>query len=312
MSAIRLARGFTGRDKVVKFAGCYHGHGDSFLIQAGSGVTTLGLPDSPGVTKGTAADTLNARFNDLASVEALFGAHPEEIAAIIVEPVAGNMGCVPPADGFLEGLRRRCDRHGALLVFDEVMTGFRVALGGAQARYGVRPDLTTLGKIVGGGLPVGAYGGRADVMAHVAPAGPVYQAGTLSGNPLAMAAGLRTLEILAERPALYEELERRSARLADGLACAAAEAGVTTCGNRVGSMMTLFFTAGPVTDFDGAKACDTERYAAYFQGMLARGVALAPSQFEVAFVSAAHTDEDIDTTIAAARDTLRELAARGA
>ena len=308
MSAVRLARGFTGRDKIVKFSGCYHGHGDSFLIQAGSGVTTLGLPDSPGVTKGTAADTLTARFNDLDAVETLFRDNADAIAAVIVEPVAGNMGCVPPAAGFLEGLLTLCHANGALLVFDEVMTGFRVALGGAQARYGVTPDLTTLGKIVGGGLPVGAYGGRAEIMSHVAPAGPVYQAGTLSGNPLAMAAGLRTLELISEDATLYDRLEERSAQLADGLAAAAKDAGLVTTGNRVGSMMTLFFTEGPVSDFAAALRCDTERFAAWFQGMLARGVALAPSQFEVAFVSAAHTEADIETTLAAAREVLAGLA----
>jgi len=307
MSAVRLARGFTGRDRIIKFSGCYHGHGDSFLIHAGSGVQTLGLPDSPGVTKGTAADTLSARFNDLDHVRELFDANPGAVAGVIVEPVAGNMGCVAPAPGFLEGLRSLCDQNGALLIFDEVMTGFRVAPGGAQERYGVRPDLTTLGKIVGGGLPVGAYGGRKDVMAKVAPSGPVYQAGTLSGNPLAMAAGLKTLEILQRERGLYGRLEATSARLADGLATAAREAGRIATGNRVGSMMTLFFTGGPVSDFEDAKRSDTALYGAFFRGMLERGVYLAPSQFEVAFVSAAHTEADVDRTVATARETLETL-----
>ena len=308
MSAVRLARGYTGRDRIIKFSGCYHGHGDSFLIQAGSGVATLGLPDSPGVTKGTAQDTLTARFNDLGGVEALFEAYPDEIACVIVEPVVGNMGCVPPLEGFHEGLRDLCDQHGALFIFDEVMTGFRVAAGGAQERYGITPDLTTLGKIVGGGLPVGAYGGRAEIMAKVAPAGPVYQAGTLSGNPLAMAAGMKTLEILAGDPGIYDRLEATSARLAEGLAGAARAAGMTLTQNRVGSMMTLFFTDRPVRDYDDAKTSDTERYGAYFRGMLERGVYLAPSQFEAAFVSAAHTNADIDRTIQAAKETLASLA----
>jgi len=270
-------------------------------------VTTLGLPDSPGVTRGTAADTLTARFNDLGSVEELFDANADAIAAVIVEPVAGNMGCVPPAPGFLEGLRRLCDERGALLVFDEVMTGFRLAPGGAQALYGVRPDLTTLGKIVGGGLPVGAYGGRRDIMSRVAPAGPIYQAGTLSGNPLAMAAGLKTLEILDRDHGVYERLEALSARLSLGLTAAMRGAGLFLAQNRVGSMMTLFFCEGPVSDFEAAKRSDTAQYGRFFRAMLESGVYLAPSQFEVAFVSAAHTAADIDRTVAAATAALKAL-----
>jgi glutamate-1-semialdehyde 2,1-aminomutase len=301
MSAIRVARGFTGRAKLVKFEGCYHGHGDSLLVKAGSGVATLGLPDSPGVTPGAAQDTLVARFNDLASVEALFAASPGEIACVIVEPIAGNMGCVPPQPGFLEGLREITSREGALLIFDEVMTGFRVAPGGAQELYGVRPDLTCLGKIIGGGLPVGAFGGRRDVMSRVAPAGPIYQAGTLSGNPLAVTAGLTTLRLLA-REGVYARLERASSRLAAGLADLAREAGIPTVTNRVGSMMTLFFTDEPeVVDWETASKSNTARYGRFFHAMLDNGVYLAPSQYECAFVGAAHTDELLDQTLEAAR-----------
>jgi glutamate-1-semialdehyde 2,1-aminomutase len=294
MSALRLARGATGRDLVVKFEGCYHGHVDSLLVKAGSGLATLGLPDAAGVPEAFAGTTLALPFNSLAAVEAAFAGHGGRIAAVIVEPVAGNMGCVPPAPGFLEGLRRLTSRHGALLIFDEVMTGFRLAYGGAQQLHGVTPDLTTLGKVIGGGLPVGAYGGRADLMRQVAPLGPVYQAGTLSGNPLAVAAGLATLRHLKAHPEIYVQLERRTEEL-----CAAAPAGITV--NRVGSMFTFFFTPGPVTDYESARRSDTARFSEFFHWMLAHGVYLAPSQFEAGFVSAAHTDEDIRRTADAAR-----------
>ncbi len=308
MSAVRLARGFTGRPRIVKFAGCYHGHGDSFLIKAGSGALTLGQPDSPGVTPAVAGDTLVARYNDLAEVEALFAARGDEIAAVIVEPVVGNMGCVPPNPGFLVGLRDVTARYGALLIFDEVMTGFRVALGGAQALYGVRPDLTTLGKIVGGGLPVGAYGGRRDIMARVAPAGPVYQAGTLSGNPLAMAAGLETLDILASSPGVYERLETLAARWQRGCEEALRATGVAGCVQRVGSMATLFFAPGPIGNEEAAGKADRARFGRYFQAMLQRGIWLPPSQFEALFFSAAHTDEDIERTLVATREALAAVA----
>ncbi len=295
MSAIRVARGFTGRDLIVKFEGCYHGHVDSLLVKAGSGVATLGIPDTKGVPKVFCDTTLALPFNSVEAVEAAFRAHGERIAAIIVEPVVGNMGCVPPQPGFLEALREITTRVGALLIFDEVMTGFRVAFGGAQERYGIRPDLTTLGKVIGGGLPVGAYGGRRDIMSQIAPAGPVYQAGTLSGNPLAVAAGLAMLRHLQAHPEVYERLEQHGAELA-----AAAPSGVTV--NRVGSMFTFFFTDGPVTDYESAKRSDTARFGRFFRGMLERGIYLAPSQFEAAFVSAAHSSEDIARTVAAARE----------
>ena len=304
MSAVRLARAFTGREKIVKFEGCYHGHGDAFLIKAGSGATTLSVPDSPGVPAGVAGLTLNARYNDLASVRALFAEHPGAVAAVIVEPVVGNMGCVPPAGGFLEGLRALCTEHGALLIFDEVMTGFRLARGGAQELYGVRPDLTTMGKVIGGGLPVGAYGGRRDVMSMVSPSGPMYQAGTLSGNPIAMAAGFETLTILNEDVDFYERLERRAAALEAGLAAIIAGKGLPLTQNRVGSMFTLFFTPARVTDYTTALASDTKRFGAYFRGMLEEGIYLAPSQFEAAFMSGAHTDADVERTLAAARKAL--------
>jgi len=293
MAAIRLARGFTGRERIVKFDGCYHGHGDSLLVKAGSGVATLGLPDSPGVPQALAALTTVLPFNDVDALEREFSTHGPEIACVIVEPVVGNMGCVPPRPGYLQAMRDISSRHGALLVFDEVMTGFRVAAGGAQELYGIRPDLTTLGKVIGGGLPVGAYGGRAEIMNRVAPAGPVYQAGTLSGNPLAVAAGLATLRRI-EKDNPYPKLEALGARL---------EAGLTRPGvrvNRVGSMFTVFFTEANVFDFQSAKTCDTERFGAYFQSMLKQGVYLAPSQFEAAFISTAHTAEDVDYTIRAA------------
>lgn len=310
MSALRLARAATGREKVIKFRGCYHGHADSLLAEAGSGVLTLGLPATPGVTRGATADTLVAEFNDLASVERLLAANPGQVAAVIVEPVAGNMGVVPPAPGFLEGLRARADEHGALLIFDEVITGFRVARGGAQERYGVRPDLTVLGKIIGGGMPVGAYGGRRDLMELVAPAGPVYQAGTLSGNPAAMAAGIATLRALAE-PGLYERLEAVAAALADGLAAAARAAGVPLAVNRVGSMLTPFFTAGPVDGYAAAMRADTAHFAAFFRAMLDAGVYLPPSQFEAWFVSTAHGEAEVEATVAAARRALAALGETG-
>ncbi|MHB9111692.1 MAG: glutamate-1-semialdehyde 2,1-aminomutase [Thermoleophilia bacterium] len=304
MSALRVARGFTGREKIIKFIGCYHGAVDSLLVQAGSGVATLSLPDSPGVTKGTSADTILARYNDLEHVKELMAAEGEQVAAIILEPVAGNMGVVPPAEGFLEGLREVATKYGAVLIFDEVMCGFRVAYGGAQERFGVIPDMTCLGKIIGGGMPVGAFGGRREIMETVAPAGNTYQAGTLSGNPLAMAAGLAMLTELG-KPGVYDTLEEKSAWLAGKLA-EASVAGASdadaapVCQNRVGSMMTLFFTAGPVTDFESAKTSDTGRYADYFKHMLDSGIYLAPSQFEAAFVSLAHSDDDLARTASAA------------
>ncbi len=307
MSAIRLARGATGRDRIIKFEGCYHGHGDAFLIQAGSGAATFGVPSSPGVPEGTARDTLVARYNDLDSVRAELRQHAEQVAAVIVEPVAGNMGCVPPEPGFLEGLREACDASSALLIFDEVITGFRVSAGGAQARFGIRPDLTVMGKILGGGLPLGAYGGRADLMDRIAPAGPVYQAGTLSGNPLATAAGLAMLRKITQTPDLYVRLENLGRRLADGLASILKAAPVPAVQNRVGSLFTLFFMSGPVRSWDEIKSCDTAVLARWFRGMLSRGVYLAPSQFEAGFISYAHTEADIDLALEAARDTFRDL-----
>jgi len=299
MSALRLARGFTGRRKVLKFEGCYHGHADAFLVAAGSGVATLGIPGSPGVPEGTVNDTLVAPFNDLAAVEEALSKHGADLAAVVVEPVAGNMGCVPPRDGYLMGLQELTKHAGALLIFDEVITGFRLAPGGAQKVYGVLPDLTCLGKVVGGGLPVGAYGGRAEIMDCIAPGGPVYQAGTLSGNPLAMAAGCATLDHLV-RPEHYERLEALTARLAAGLVGAASAAGITLTVNRVGSMFTPFFCPGPVVDYRSAQVSDTARFGRFFHAMLERGVYLPPGQFEAAFVSLAHTEADIDATVSAA------------
>jgi glutamate-1-semialdehyde 2,1-aminomutase len=307
MSAIRLARGATGRDLVVKFDGCYHGHADSLLVKAGSGGVTFGVPDSRGVPAALAALTMALPFNDLGAASRLMAERGHEVAVVVVEPVAGNMGVVPPAPGYLQGLRELCTRHGALLLFDEVITGFRVAHGGAQALYSVRPDLTCLGKIIGGGLPVGAYGGRRDLMEQVAPLGGVYQAGTLSGNPLAVAAGMATLRAL-EDPAAYRRLEALGARLEAGLGEGARRAGIPFTVNRVGSMLTGFFTDGPVVDLASAKRSDTARYGRFFHGMLGRGVFLAASQFEAAFVSLAHTEEDLDLAAAAAAETLKTLA----
>ncbi len=305
MSALRLARAATGRDRVVKFRGGYHGHGDAFLVEAGSGAATLGVPSSPGVTAGTAADTLVAEYNDLASVRDLFRAHPREIAAVFVEPVAGNMGCVPPVGGFLEGLREICREDGALLVFDEVMTGFRVAPGGAQERFGIVPDLTTLGKIIGGGLPVGAYGGSAELMRRIAPDGPVYQAGTLSGNPLAVAAGLATLRLLEEEPNVYDHLESLGRMLDEGFGDVARRLGIALRWNRVGAMGSLFFSQRPVVDWPTASASSRERFTALFHGLLDRGIHLPPSPFEAWFWSRAHTAADMERTVEAVEAVLR-------
>jgi glutamate-1-semialdehyde 2,1-aminomutase len=297
MSAIRLARGFTGRDRIIKFEGCYHGHVDSLLVKAGSGLATLGLPDSKGVPQAFCDTTMALPFNDLDVIEGAFRTYTDRIAAVIVEPVAGNMGCVPPLPGYLEALRAITERYGTLLIFDEVMTGFRVAFGGAQERFGIRPDLTTLGKVIGGGLPVGAFGGRKDIMSKVAPVGPVYQAGTLSGNPLAVAAGLAMLRHLKAHPEVYRQLEARTAAL-----CEVDGSGVTV--NRAGSMFTLFFSDCPVTDYESAKRSDTASFARFFHAMLERGIYLPPSQFEAAFVSAAHSEEDIRRTATAIREAL--------
>jgi len=309
MSAVRLARGATGRSKILKFTGCYHGHADALLVAAGSGATTLGVPSSPGVPRGATGDTILVPYNDRDALESAFDHHGESMAAAIVEPVAGNMGVIPPAEGFLARLRRLCDRYGALLIFDEVITGFRIAYGGAQELYGVRADITTLGKIIGGGLPVGAFGGRRELMAHLAPEGPVYQAGTLSGNPLAMAAGAATLRILRDSE-VHGQLEVQSATLAIGLIEAARSAGLAgkVCFNRVGSMLCCFFSPGPVKDYDSARASNTGAYAAFFGAMLAGGVNLAPSQFESMFVSAAHTGTDLERTAEAARAAFADAA----
>jgi glutamate-1-semialdehyde 2,1-aminomutase len=303
MSAVRLARAATGRDLIIKFDGCYHGHSDSFLSEAGSGLATLGIAACPGVPQALAELTLNAPYNDAGAVEKLFGLHRDRIAAVIVEPVAANMGVVLPAPGFLKALRDLASKNGALLIFDEVITGFRLGYGGAQSLYGITPDLTTLGKIIGGGLPVAAYAGRRDLMDRIAPLGPVYQAGTLSGNPLAMSAGIASLDLLAA-PGFYEQLETRSKRLGDGIAAALRETGAPATSVRVGSLLTLFFSREPVTDYASAKKCDTRRFAQFFRGVLDRGIFLAPSQFEALFVSSAHTDADIDRTLSAFRESL--------
>jgi glutamate-1-semialdehyde 2,1-aminomutase len=305
MAAIRVARGFTGRDKIVKFEGCYHGHGDAFLVKAGSGALTFGVPTSPGVPKALADLTLTLAYNDLAAARDLFAQSGEQIACVIIEPVAGNMNCIPPRAGYLQGLRELCTEHGALLIFDEVMTGFRVALGGAQQLYGIVPDLTTFGKIIGGGMPVGAYGGKREIMQKVAPAGPIYQAGTLSGNPVAMAAGLAMLKLI-QAPGFYAELERKTQLLTDGLIAVAAQAGVPFSVNRVCGMFGLFFTSEKVETYTQATACDVPMFNRFFHAMLERGVYLAPSAFEASFMSTAHSEQDLADTLEAARTAFRE------
>ncbi|BFM40311.1 glutamate-1-semialdehyde 2,1-aminomutase [Synechocystis sp. LKSZ1] len=306
MSVLRLMRAFTGREKIIKFEGCYHGHADMFLVKAGSGVATLGLPDSPGVPKTTTSSTLTAPYNDLEAVKALFVENPDSIAGVILEPVVGNAGFIVPDAGFLEGLRELTQEYGALLVFDEVMTGFRIAYGGAQEKFGITPDLTTLGKVIGGGLPVGAYGGRKDIMSLVAPAGPMYQAGTLSGNPLAMTAGIKTLELL-QKPGTYEYLTQVTQKLSQGLLQAARDCGHAVCGGSLSAMFGLFFTAGPVRNYEDAKKADLAKFSRFHRGMLEQGIYLAPSQFEAGFTSLAHTDEDIEQTLATARMVLATL-----
>jgi glutamate-1-semialdehyde 2,1-aminomutase len=307
MSAIRVARGFTGRDKIIKMEGCYHGHGDSFLIAAGSGAMTFGTPDSPGVTKGTAQDTLIVPFNSLPAVEQTLQKNKNEVAALILEPVVGNMGCVAPQPGYLEGLRKLCDQHGVVLIFDEVMTGFRLASGGAQEKYNIKPDMTTLGKIIGGGLPVGAYGGKKEIMNYVSPVGPVYQAGTLSGNPLAMAAGLAMLKYLKAHPEVYQQVDRSGDLLVNGLRKQIKEAGLKFTINHVGSMFTLFFNPTEVIDFDTAKTSDTQAFARYFQSMLAKGIYMAPSQYEAMFISAALDEKIVGEILEASKHSLQAL-----
>lgn len=306
LSVLRLMRAFTGREKLIKFEGCYHGHGDMFLVKAGSGVATLGLPDSPGVPKAVTVSTLTAPYNDLEAVKQLFNENPGEIAGVILEPIVGNAGFIPPDGGFLEGLRVLTRENGALLVFDEVMTGFRIAYGGVQEKSGVTPDLTTLGKVIGGGLPVGAYGGRRDIMSMVAPAGPMYQAGTLSGNPLAMTAGIKTLELL-QKPGTYEYLDKITKKLSAGLLQIAKETGHAACGGQISGMFGLFFTPGPVHNYEDAKKSDLAKFSRFHRGMLERGIYLAPSQFEAGFTSLAHTVSDIDQTLAAAREVMSSL-----
>ena len=307
MSAIRLARGYTGRDKIVKFEGCYHGHADSLLVKAGSGMLTLGVPTSPGVPAGLAEHTITLTYNDIDQVKQAFAEIGDQVACIIVEPVAGNMNCIPPLPGFLEGLREVCDAHGSVLILDEVMTGFRVSLGGAQAHYNIKPDLTTLGKVVGGGMPVGAFGGKKEIMEHIAPLGPVYQAGTLSGNPIAMAAGLKTMELISA-PGFYDELAAKVDKLVTGIMAAAKNAGVPMTENHAGGMFGLFFTdADKVSNFSQTSQCDIERFQKFFHGMLEEGIYLAPSAYEAGFVSSAHTDANIDATIEAAAKVLKTL-----
>ncbi|MCC5639724.1 glutamate-1-semialdehyde 2,1-aminomutase [Nostoc sp. CHAB 5844] len=306
MAVLRLMRAFTNREKIIKFEGCYHGHADMFLVKAGSGVATLGLPDSPGVPKSATSNTLTAPFNDLEAVKALFEENRDQIAGVILEPVVGNAGFIPPDAGFLEGLQELTHEHGALLVFDEVMTGFRIAYGGAQEKFGITPDLTTLGKVIGGGLPVGAYGGRRDIMSMIAPAGPVYQAGTLSGNPLAMTAGIKTLELL-QKPGTYEYLDQITQKLSDGLLRIAQETGHAACGGHISAMFGLFFTSGSVHNYEDAKKSDTAKFGRFHRGMLERGVYLAPSQFEAGFTSFAHTEADIEQTLEVAREVMSNL-----
>lgn len=308
LTAIRLARGYTGRTRILKFSGCYHGHGDSLLVAAGSGVATLGIPGTPGVTAETARDTITIPYNDIGALEQAFVEHGAHLAGVIFEPVAGNMGCIPPLPGFLERIRALCTAHGALMIMDEVMTGFRVALGGAQALYGVEPDLTTLGKIIGGGLPVGAYGGKREIMAHIAPSGPVYQAGTLSGNPLAVAAGMTQLRILRDHPEVYDDMGERAVRLRDGFIDAAGAHGIPLVGAAVGAMFGVFFASEAVHSFEAAQGSDVPRYGAFFHEMLKRGVYLAPSAFEASFLSTAHEDDVVERTLRAAHGAFEAIA----